>query len=263
MTRLEIEAARVGKMLLTLDTRAGDAAENLYRSMGWHEAGRIPGYALNAERTPCDTIFFWKTIDQPSAVPPDRLRSPRHHANGCPIHGYRCYARSRRSSRAQRRSKFRDAQPFGHAGRGPGHAPARLAWTLGWLDIKLRYRGSMLGPFWLTLSTGIMVGSLGVLYSTLFHMNMHEYLPFLSLSLVLWGFLSCAGQSNPARRSPKPTSVDPLGSHAVLRLRHSRRDPQCARAGAQHRGDRRRVRRLPDMARLARLAGDSRPLCSG
>ena len=66
----------------------------------------------------------------------------------------------------------------------------RLAWTLGWLDIKLRYRGSMLGPFWLTLSTGIMVGSLGVLYSTLFHMNVHEYLPFLSLSIVLWNFLS-------------------------------------------------------------------------
>ncbi len=65
-----------------------------------------------------------------------------------------------------------------------------LAWTLGWLDIKLRYRGSMLGPFWLTLSTGIMVGSLGVLYSTLFHMNVHEYLPFLSLSIVLWNFLS-------------------------------------------------------------------------
>jgi lipopolysaccharide transport system permease protein len=66
----------------------------------------------------------------------------------------------------------------------------RLAWTLGWLDIKLRYRGSMLGPFWLTLSTGIMVGSLGVLYSTLFHMNVQEYLPFLSLSIVLWNFLS-------------------------------------------------------------------------
>jgi lipopolysaccharide transport system permease protein len=65
-----------------------------------------------------------------------------------------------------------------------------LAWTLGWLDIKLRYRGSMLGPFWLTLSTGIMVGSLGVLYSTLFHMNVQEYLPFLSLSIVLWNFLS-------------------------------------------------------------------------
>ncbi len=65
-----------------------------------------------------------------------------------------------------------------------------LAWTLGWLDIKLRYRGSMLGPFWLTLSTGIMVASLGVLYSTLFQMDLHEYLPFLSLSIVLWNFLS-------------------------------------------------------------------------
>lgn len=66
----------------------------------------------------------------------------------------------------------------------------RLCWTLGWLDIRLRYRGSVLGPFWLTLSTAIMVGSLGVLYSTLFRMNLHEYLPFLALSLVLWNFLA-------------------------------------------------------------------------
>jgi lipopolysaccharide transport system permease protein len=73
---------------------------------------------------------------------------------------------------------------------GDGAALWPLAWTLGWLDIKLRYRGSILGPFWLTLSTGIMVGSLGVLYSTLFKTDLHAYLPFLSLSLVLWGFLS-------------------------------------------------------------------------
>lgn len=65
----------------------------------------------------------------------------------------------------------------------------RLAWKLGWLDIKLRYRGSILGPFWLTLSTGIMVGALGGLYSTLFHTDLHSYLPFLSLSIVLWNFL--------------------------------------------------------------------------
>jgi len=65
-----------------------------------------------------------------------------------------------------------------------------LAWTLGWLDIRLRYRGSMLGPFWLTLSTAVMVGSLGVLYSALFHMDVHEYLPFLALSQVLWAFLN-------------------------------------------------------------------------
>lgn len=66
----------------------------------------------------------------------------------------------------------------------------RLALTLGWFDIRLRYRGSMLGPFWLTLSTAVMVAALGVLYARLFNMELHDYLPFLALSLVLWGVLS-------------------------------------------------------------------------
>ena len=62
----------------------------------------------------------------------------------------------------------------------------RLALALGWLDIKLRYRGSMLGPFWLTLSTAVMVGALGVVWGTLFGVDEKQYLPFLGLSLVLW-----------------------------------------------------------------------------
>ncbi len=65
----------------------------------------------------------------------------------------------------------------------------RLCWTLSWLDIKLRYRGSLLGPFWLTLSTAVMVGSMGFLYAALFHMDLHQYLPFLALSIVLWNFV--------------------------------------------------------------------------
>ena len=71
-----------------------------------------------------------------------------------------------------------------------GLALWRLAWTLGWLDIRLRYRGSMLGPFWLTLSTGVMVAALGVLYAKLFKMDLAEYLPFLALSQVLWAYIS-------------------------------------------------------------------------
>ena len=63
----------------------------------------------------------------------------------------------------------------------------RLALTLGWLDIKLKYRGSLLGPFWLTISTAVMVAAMGGLYSVLFHMDLSTYLPFLALSLVLWG----------------------------------------------------------------------------
>lgn len=67
---------------------------------------------------------------------------------------------------------------------------ARLGATLGWLDIKLRYRGSILGPFWLTASTAVMVAAMGVLYAYLMNMDVHKYLPFLTFSLVLWGFAS-------------------------------------------------------------------------
>ncbi|MBW4021848.1 MAG: ABC transporter permease [Proteobacteria bacterium] len=66
----------------------------------------------------------------------------------------------------------------------------RLALTLSWLDIRLRYRGSVLGPLWLTLSTAVMVASLGFLYAYLFHTPIRDYLPFLALSLTLWAFLS-------------------------------------------------------------------------
>jgi lipopolysaccharide transport system permease protein len=66
----------------------------------------------------------------------------------------------------------------------------RLIWALSMSDIKLRYRGSVLGPFWLTLSTGIMIGSMGVLYAGLFHADIHTYLPYLAASLILWNYLS-------------------------------------------------------------------------
>ena len=66
----------------------------------------------------------------------------------------------------------------------------KLIAALSWLDIKLRYRGSILGPFWVTMSTGVMVAALGLVYSTLFDQDMRDYLPYLALSLVLWTALS-------------------------------------------------------------------------
>jgi lipopolysaccharide transport system permease protein len=66
----------------------------------------------------------------------------------------------------------------------------RLVLALSFMDIKLRYRGSMLGPFWLTLSSAVMIGAIGFLYAGLFHQDVGKYLPYLSISLILWGFLS-------------------------------------------------------------------------
>lgn len=42
-------ACAMGKRLLTLDTRTGDAAERLYAGMGFVAAGSIPDYALDPD----------------------------------------------------------------------------------------------------------------------------------------------------------------------------------------------------------------------
>ena len=62
MVALVAGAAQGGRRLLTLDTRAGDAGEALYRRLGWQEAGRIPGFALDADGAACDTVFFYKQM---------------------------------------------------------------------------------------------------------------------------------------------------------------------------------------------------------
>ena len=82
--------------------------------------------------------------------------------------------------------------------------PTRLAcaandviegWRQNWLwirlahqDMRLRYRGSMLGPFWQTITTIIMIGSMGFIYAKLFHVPLQNYLPMLSVGLIFWQF---------------------------------------------------------------------------
>lgn len=61
---------------------------------------------------------------------------------------------------------------------------------MAWQDILQRYRGSALGPFWLTISMTIMIVTLGFLYSKLFQMRLEEYIPYLCLGLIAWGLIS-------------------------------------------------------------------------
>lgn len=64
-------------------------------------------------------------------------------------------------------------------------------WTiLGWDDIRQRYRRSLLGPFWITLSMGVFICLLGVIYGRLFHMDTRTYLPYLAVGFIVWGFLA-------------------------------------------------------------------------
>jgi len=60
MRRAEQAALRLGRTLLTLDTRADAEGERLYRRLGWQEGGYIPGFARDASGQTFATRFFFK-----------------------------------------------------------------------------------------------------------------------------------------------------------------------------------------------------------
>ena len=65
-----------------------------------------------------------------------------------------------------------------------------LAWSLAWHDISSRYRGSILGPFWITLSMGLLVMGMGLVYSRLFGLTLHDYLPYVALGIVFFATIT-------------------------------------------------------------------------
>ena len=68
------------------------------------------------------------------------------------------------------------------------------AWRIWWLlaagDIRQRYQRSLIGQFWLTISMGITIAAIGLVYSALFHQDMESYLPFLGIGLVCWSLIA-------------------------------------------------------------------------
>jgi len=64
--------------------------------------------------------------------------------------------------------------------------------VMGWDDIRQRYRRSVLGPFWITMSMGVFILVLSIIYSRLFHTRLEVYMPFLTAGYIVWGFISAS-----------------------------------------------------------------------
>lgn len=62
--------------------------------------------------------------------------------------------------------------------------------ALAYQDIKLRYRGSLFGPFWITLTNLVLLAAMGTIYAALFKLNTSSYIPFLMMGLLVWQFVS-------------------------------------------------------------------------
>jgi ABC-2 type transport system permease protein len=99
------------------------------------------------------------TAEQEQATPPSRARS------------YRSWGRAW----ADIVEGFKQRELWGH---------------LGWQDIKQRYRRSVIGPLWITLSMAITAIGLGLLYSQLFGAQISTFLPYLTVGFIVWNFMN-------------------------------------------------------------------------
>ena len=61
---------------------------------------------------------------------------------------------------------------------------------LGWLEVKRRYRRTMIGPFWTSISLAMYVVAVGAVGAGLWHQDIQEYLPFLASGMVAWLLIS-------------------------------------------------------------------------
>lgn len=66
----------------------------------------------------------------------------------------------------------------------------RLIGMLGYRDLKHRYRRSLLGPFWLSLSTAILIAVITLVFGSVLKVPMSEYVPFITTGMIIWQFIT-------------------------------------------------------------------------
>src|SRR3954447_3485930 len=72
----------------------------------------------------------------------------------------------------------------------------RLWGRLGWLEVKRRYRRTVVGPFWTSVSLLVFVMVMSAVGSGLLSKETKEYLPFLLAGMVVWTLLSSIMQES-------------------------------------------------------------------
>lgn len=66
----------------------------------------------------------------------------------------------------------------------------RMWGRLGWQETKRRYRRTIIGPFWTTLSLSILIFTMGIVWAKLWKQDPKSYLPFLTSGMLAWGMVA-------------------------------------------------------------------------
>jgi ABC-type polysaccharide/polyol phosphate export permease len=61
---------------------------------------------------------------------------------------------------------------------------------LGWLEIKRRYRRTVLGPFWNVISLAVFIATIGMVGAGLWNQDPFVYVPYLTAGMLVWLMIS-------------------------------------------------------------------------
>ena len=67
---------------------------------------------------------------------------------------------------------------------------SRIWLILSFYDIKTRYRRTAIGPFWLSLGTGVTILGLGLVWGAIFELNLKEFFPYIATGMIIWTFIA-------------------------------------------------------------------------
>lgn len=57
-------------------------------------------------------------------------------------------------------------------------------------ELRQRYRRSLLGPLWISISLGVQIAVMAFLTAVLFQQEFKRYIPYAALGVILWNFIS-------------------------------------------------------------------------
>ena len=66
----------------------------------------------------------------------------------------------------------------------------RLCFYMSIMETRRRFRRTVLGPFWEAIGLGVLIGTLGMVYTGLWHTKINIYLPFLCAGKLIWNAFS-------------------------------------------------------------------------
>ena len=61
---------------------------------------------------------------------------------------------------------------------------------LGLQDVRLKFRRSAVGVGWIFVNLAVLVSSIGFIYANLLGQDAREFIPYLTIGMILWGYLT-------------------------------------------------------------------------